>query len=269
MLPSVVVTDQGKAYIKCLGNPEGPHQLACDLIGTALADWFGLEVYDYSTFRINDSDEIPMKDGQYAIPGECFATRSTDGISWSGDSKDLQGIVNKDDICKMVILDTWVLNHDRCPPVLPLANQGKEQTHVSDVPISRKPNYDNVFISFGTESRSGLRLLAMDFSHAFTSGRPFSSKSFGIGHMQDDRVFGLFQAFKPYVQMTLVEKALEKLSEFDETIISEILEVIPSEWEVSGDMKAMMKNFVCRRAEYVVDTLLSPLHTLCGRQQSF
>ena len=37
-----VDTDAGEGFLKPLGNPEGPQVLACDLVGTLLAEWLGL-----------------------------------------------------------------------------------------------------------------------------------------------------------------------------------------------------------------------------------
>ena len=44
-----IVTDAGPAYIKALGNPQGPHALACDLVGARLARWFGLQTFEEAT----------------------------------------------------------------------------------------------------------------------------------------------------------------------------------------------------------------------------
>ena len=37
-----VATDAGRAYLKPMGNRQGPHVLATDWVGTHLAKWFGL-----------------------------------------------------------------------------------------------------------------------------------------------------------------------------------------------------------------------------------
>lgn len=34
-----VDTDAGEGFLKPMGNPEGPHVLACELVGTMLAQW--------------------------------------------------------------------------------------------------------------------------------------------------------------------------------------------------------------------------------------
>ena len=37
--PLHVMTDAGRAYVKTLGNPEGPDALVAEWIGTRLAQW--------------------------------------------------------------------------------------------------------------------------------------------------------------------------------------------------------------------------------------
>jgi hypothetical protein len=39
-----LVTDAGPAYIKALGNRQGPHPLACEWVGTQVARWFMVEL---------------------------------------------------------------------------------------------------------------------------------------------------------------------------------------------------------------------------------
>lgn len=40
------VTDAGAGYVKFLGNPEGPHVLATEYVGTRLASEMGLPTLD-------------------------------------------------------------------------------------------------------------------------------------------------------------------------------------------------------------------------------
>jgi hypothetical protein len=40
------MTDAGKAFVKTLGNPEGPAALISEWIGTRLAAWLGLPTFD-------------------------------------------------------------------------------------------------------------------------------------------------------------------------------------------------------------------------------
>lgn len=49
-----VETDQGEGFLKALRNPEGPHVLACELVGTLLADGMGIPTLDFSIIEVTD-----------------------------------------------------------------------------------------------------------------------------------------------------------------------------------------------------------------------
>jgi hypothetical protein len=58
---AIVETDAGKGYLKAMGNPEGEHALACELVGTQLAHWFGLRTFDFALIAVNENEiEIRM-----------------------------------------------------------------------------------------------------------------------------------------------------------------------------------------------------------------
>jgi hypothetical protein len=68
----VVVQMEGvnvAAYLKAMGNPAGPHVLACELIGSKLANWFGLSTFDFGIMQIASDDEIPLGEHHFAEPG--------------------------------------------------------------------------------------------------------------------------------------------------------------------------------------------------------
>jgi hypothetical protein len=50
---SRVETDQGPAYAKFMGNPEGSQALFCDLVGTRAAAWLGLSTFEVAVVQIN------------------------------------------------------------------------------------------------------------------------------------------------------------------------------------------------------------------------
>jgi hypothetical protein len=56
-----IVTDAGRAYIKAMGNRQGPHQLACEWVATQLAEWFGLPTFEYALLPI-DAEAGPLLD---------------------------------------------------------------------------------------------------------------------------------------------------------------------------------------------------------------
>jgi len=118
---AVVETDCGTGYLKAMGGPEGIHTLACELIGTQLASWLGLPVFDFALVEVVEEDEIPFinaKEEQIgkAEPGWAFITRRELGEPWGGEVRQLKQLVNPDDISRLVVFDTWTLNCDRHGP---------------------------------------------------------------------------------------------------------------------------------------------------------
>ena len=86
-----------------MGNHEGLHILACELVATQLARWFGLPTFDFAIIDVTDVDEIPFHDGTNAQVGPAFITRSESGDVWSGDEAQLARLFNPHDISRLVI----------------------------------------------------------------------------------------------------------------------------------------------------------------------
>ena len=85
----IVETDQGEGYLKAMGNPEGPHVLACEWVGTQLARRLGLLTFDIALVNVTDDDDIPFAKGGKAQAGPAFITRKERGSSWSGSKRAL------------------------------------------------------------------------------------------------------------------------------------------------------------------------------------
>lgn len=102
-----IVTDAGPAYIKAMGNRQGPHPLACELVATQLASWFGLPTFESSLIEIDaEVDEIPFHRGGQAESGLAFVTRAVTGHTWGGSVEELSELVNPSDIGRLVVFDT-------------------------------------------------------------------------------------------------------------------------------------------------------------------
>ena len=126
------MTDAGRCYLKALGNKEGPHALAAEWVGTALADWIGLQ----NVRRVEAGRSPPMTRSRWATSGVRSPVRPSrceaePGASWGGTVDELKATENASDVARLVVFDTWVRNCDRYPP---------------DITV-RKPNPDNVFLS--------------------------------------------------------------------------------------------------------------------------
>ena len=110
---AVVETDAGPAYLKAMGNPEGPHALACNWVRTRLARLFGLPTFEYAILQVDaDVDEIPFTNGRFAQSGSAFCTREEPGRTWGGGADELEPLVNSSDIPRLVVFDTWIRNRD-------------------------------------------------------------------------------------------------------------------------------------------------------------
>lgn len=252
MRTAQIVTDAGKAYCKAMGNPEGPHALACEWVGTHLARWLGLPTFDCAILTLDELDEIPFAGGGQAQPGAAFVTRAERGHTWGGTDQELQVIDNPEDIARLVVFDTWTLNCDRYPPNL----------------ATRQPNYDNVFLSEEGASPGRFRLVAMDHTHCFTCGSELNERVASIDRTKDEQVYGLFPGFVTAVQThrVAVEGAAEQIRTFTESVGHEIVSTIPVDWQVSEPAQAALIDLLRQRAAFVADNIITLLGPTCWPQ---
>lgn len=229
----IVLTDAGEGYLKAMGNPGGEHCLACELVATELARWFGLPTFDYALVEVTELDEFPFAKGGKARPGPAFITRSEMGETWSGKKLQLDRLVNPGAISRLVVFDTWVLNCDRHAP-------NRE----------RRPNYNNVFLS-GEAPPGRLLLKAMDHTHAFDCGRDLSRRIAYIDRVRDRRVFGLFPAFRELVDQDDFQAAISELAHVSRPIVEGIVRSIPAEWDVSPEVREALTHLIVERARYL------------------
>jgi hypothetical protein len=240
----VVETDVGPAYLKALGNPAGPHALASELIGTQLARLLSMQTFDYAVLDVQPENELPFNSDSQALPGPAFATREKRGGDWGGDARRLKKLTNPADIAKLVVMDTWLLNSDRCPPP---SN------------TSRRPNYDNVFLSTENRSMEKFTLVAMDFSHCFSlvSGGQISPRIANIDNVKNTEIFGLYPAFSPILKRRQhwIGKALAALDAVDEQAVARIVEEVPAQWELQQSARSALVRFICDRADYLKNNI--------------
>ncbi|MCH7687507.1 MAG: hypothetical protein IH899_12630 [Planctomycetes bacterium] len=233
----IVQTDAGRGFLKAMGNPEGEAALGCDWVGTQLAKWFGLPTLDQAIVEFDGIPGITLFNGNPAVEGPALVTRAVKGDSWSGTRRQLAKLQNPDDISRLVVFDTWILNRDR---------------HSTN-----RQNRDNVFLS--AESKP-LELLAIDHTHCFgMSGGELTERVAHIGNCRDGAVYGLFPEFKRFLDKDVVSQAVEQLGRIDETAVKRIVADIPNQWQVADKAKAALVSFVLQRAVYVADTIFEKL----------
>ena len=245
---ALIETDAGQCYIKALGNPEGPHALAAEWVGTRLASAFGLPTFDIALLTLEKSDEIPFPKGGFALPGPAFCARQESGYPWGGSKTELEQITNPHDITRLVVFDTWTLNIDR---------------HSPD-PTTRRPNRDNVFLSTEREPAGSPTLLAMDHTHCFTSGGELNNRLLRIDRIQADGLYGLFPEFVPFLSKEIMVSCTHKMVELSDTVVGEIVATLPREWDVDAAVKGALTQFLHDRARYLSGSLEASWNTAIG-----
>jgi hypothetical protein len=234
-----IVTDAGPVVLKAIGNKQGPHELACEYVGTQLARWIGLSVPDFGLITLEPDDEVQISETRRAQPGPAFVSRRLRGHTWGGDKRELDRLKNKADAARLVAFDTWTRNCDR---------------HCSS-----RQNVDNVFVA----ADEGPRLVAIDHGHCFTCGSALSTALGHIDRIREQRVYGLFDAFRPFVTKDRIQDACAALKTFGGTLAHAIVETIPTEWEVEDPARSALAEFLVQRAGFVGDHLPQWLEPLC------
>ena len=237
-----VDTDQGEGFLKALGNPEGPHALACELVGSLAADWLGLKTLDFSLINVIDPYEVAFDGQSWAQPGPAFISRAESmPLQWGGDSQTIASISNLEDISRIVVLDTWIRNCDRHSP------------------DGRRINRNNVFLVQRAHPRRILELFAMDFTHAFTCGGPIDRRIGHIEKIRDDSIFGRFPEFEMHLSREDVVACAERLEGFDMAVAESFVARVPIEWQVSAEACGAWKKFLVDRAHFTADTVVNRL----------
>ncbi len=233
-----VKTDATFAFLKVMGNRSGPHRLACDWVGSKLARWFGLATPDIAILTLGADDTFPLPRKHLALPGPAFASRFVPGHTWGGDAAELRLLVNREDISRLVVFDTWILNRDRHPPD----------------PATRKPNHDNVYLA-DTVRANRWRLLAIDHTHAFTGEDSLGARLAHISSIKDERTYGLFPEFIPFLDAGELHWAKSFLSGVNRGHVESVVSSIPEAWDVDrGARTALIELIVCRAA-FLVDRI--------------
>jgi len=243
-------TDVGEAFIKALGNPVGPHALVREFLGTALAEWMSLRTFDYAIFEVGGTDRIRLGHARDARPGPAFVARAEKGISWFGDDRSLESVVNIEQVAGIIVLDTLILNWDRCPPI----------------DDNRRPNYGNIFLSLEGGIAGQFEMVTIDHTHCLGGGQELSRRLLGIEAVKDDRIFGAFPQFARYVKKETVREAVSKLRSLNDGVLTRILDHIPRQWSVSDSLRDHIRSFLVQRAAYLADNIEGKLIHFAGVQ---
>jgi hypothetical protein len=238
---AVVETDAGDGYLKAMGNPEGEHALARELLGTLLAKRLLLPVFDFAVIDVTDLDEIALGN-RLARPGPAFITRAERGAPLGGgnDAYILSRLDNPHDIARLVVFDTWILNCDRhdCP----------------DRVGAWKPRRDNVFASREGATEENFILKSMDHTHCLLA-KPLTPRIADIEIRQQSGVFGLFPEFKDRIREADVQRACEDLRSITRRELEDTVCCLPQEWQVEAKAREALLELLRFRVSFVADSI--------------
>lgn len=152
-----------------------------------------------------------------------------------------------------VLLDTWILNHDRYG----YRRDGQRRANVRNVLLQT--------VGRGRRQRKRLVWL-IDHTHCLTrrDGGGFAARIDAIDHVQDDRLLGLFPAFVGLVTSTYAGPWIERLRSIAEADIRMILTAIPPAWEVEPAQRTALLNLLLRRRDHLLVLWLPAIAAACA-----
>lgn len=232
----IVETDLGQGFLKAIGNPAGTHCLACELVATQLAEWIGLQTLDYGLIKIDETiDEIRMYSGAVARSGPAFITRLESGDVWDGSKAQLRKLMNPEDISRLIVFDTWIMNRDRKSRLM--------------------LKLDNVLMSTEKTSVGKLRLVAIDHTHCFGASGDVKLDLSRLETPDDSDIYGLFPEFPDFLKRSVVRSAAERLRTLEKPTVEAIVTSIPTKWNVTSAVRRTLVKLIVDRAAWVAENI--------------
>lgn len=234
-----VATDQGAGFLKGMGNPQGNESLALELVGSELAAALGLKVPSFAVVDVV-AIEIPMIRGGTIQFGPAFISRALTGSPGDQAGTFLPRLINREDIPLLVAFDTWTRNIDRCPP--------------PDY-LDPTPKWDNILF---VPVKSRFQMIAFDHTHCFVEGE--LEQGLAENHFaEDQRIYGAFPEFLPYLSEPGLRDACSKISRVDAGMVEEIIGSVPAAWGPTAAVRRRWVEQIINRAGRVEEHLLSTL----------
>lgn len=246
--PALVVTDVGHGYLKALGNPQGPHALVSEYVGTQLAAWLGLPVCDHAIVHASEG-LLEFGTGGRSIGGPAFITRALDGQPWGGLAEELTILSNHETLSGLVLFDMWTRNCDRYRPAPKL-----------------RCNVRNVFLAERGQLPGTLEVVALDHTACFRCDADLSPKLFKLEQLRDKTLFGLFPEFKSHILPPSIDKYSSRMQQIQKSDVMDIVGRIPIAWELGEETRSAMIDFIVSRGHYVGQNAKNWLREHCQWQ---
>lgn len=234
-----VATDDGVAFIKGMGNPQGNESLALELVGSELAALVGLTVPPFAIIELAGL-RIEMITGRALDFGPAFASSALVGSPSDAGGTFLGRLANPQHVAVLVAFDTWVRNIDRCPP--------------PDY-LDPTPKWDNLFF---TPLRRKFEMVVFDHTHCFVE-EDLDAGMAGGEFVDDRRIYGAFPEFLPMLSERALRQACVLISRVDERAIMEIIGSVPLAWGPGSGTRERWAKLIFERGKRVEEYLMARL----------
>lgn len=229
--PARVLTDVGEGFIKGVGNPAGEIALVSELIAAELGTWFGLKIPPFAIVQ-QCQIEIPMVSHHRSIQPPMFFSSAVEGMPRDGSDIFLRRLTDKQDVARLIVFDTWIRNLDR---------YGN-----GDV------NSDNLLYGTAQKGRS-YDLVPIDHSHCLAEISLDELTDEDV--VNDPNIYGFFPEFSDFVTPSSVAVAVNDLSQLSADFVAQCVNSIPPQWGVAQSDAQNLADFICRRANFVVESI--------------
>lgn len=238
-----VATDQGVGFLKGMDSRTGNESLARELLGSELATLIGLRVPPFAILEVADI-RIERFDCAAIPPGPAFISRELRGSPSAAGDTFLRKLTNRNDIPLLVVFDTWIRNHDRCPP---------------EGALDPTPNRDNLFF---TPVRRMFEMVAIDHTDCLVE-EDLDTGLAGDAFVNDSKVYGVFPEFRPYLNEANLRRAAGALTFIDLAAVQAIVASIPIRWGPAAAVRRALSEKLfarSRRVEgHIFDSLVPQL----------
>jgi hypothetical protein len=253
--PVPVSTDCGDAFLKPMWADIPANLLAREMIGLRLAQAIGLDAPACCVYELGMGEMVRDMAGEECSDGPALLVQRIPWAFWDGTPEGLRPIRNKRDLAGLVVLDTWLRNSDRYPPIA----EGRA------VPTPSYGNLQNVALSPDTEMPRAFRVRAVDFSNTLHPGRNLDPLKLGPAAVADPGVYGLFPPFRGLIKPAHVESFVGRLDSLSTQKIRGIMDCVPQLWWPTSDCRGAVESFVLQRREMV----RTRIKALLGQQLSW
>jgi hypothetical protein len=103
----------------------------------------------------------------------------------------------------------------------------------------------------------------MDHTHCFDNG-VLHAKLNNIDPVKDDKVYGLFPEFHPFMSLITLRGALSHLASVTSDVVVPIIAEVPMEWQVDNATRGALQEMILSRAQFLSEYLADAISRVIG-----